>query len=116
MNADAHKTAAEELDRSIADLGDPATRPYNRRAIIELYWGASFEWLAYGTDHKHGKHKENHEGLVRFLRDVGEPVMADLWTALEGIRRGGFYGHRNDLNNVLEAQRLWQDVRTWAQS
>lgn len=116
MNADAHKAAAEELERSIADLGDPAARPYNRRALIELYWGAAFEWLAYGADRKHGKHKEQHEGLARFLRDLSEPVMADRWTAIEGARRGGFYGHHNDLDDVQEAIRLWQDIRTWALS
>jgi hypothetical protein len=85
-------------------------------AMIELYWGAAFEWLAYGAEHKHGKHKELHEGLVRFLRDLGESAMADRWAAMEGVRRGGFYGHHNALDDVQEAMRVCQDIRTWALS
>jgi len=116
MNADAHRDAALELERSIADLGDPAARPYTIRALVELSWGATFEWLAYGSDRKHGKHKEKHDGLARFLRDLGESEMADHWTAMEGTRQGGFYGHKNTLDTLDEARRLWRAVRTWALS
>ncbi len=80
MNGDAHRDAALELEHSIADLGDLSTlasRPYNGRALIELYWGAAFEWIVYGCQRLHGKHKEKHEGLARFLRDVAETKIAD---------------------------------------
>src|SRR5690348_3997367 len=40
------------------DMGDPATKPYLARAVIELYWAAAFHWIAYGCQRKHGKHKE----------------------------------------------------------
>lgn len=116
MKRDAHQTAAQELEQSIGDLGDPITQPYNRRALIELSWGAAFEWLAYGADRKHSKHKDKHEGLARFLRDVGEGEMADRWTALEGIRQGGFYGHQTDEGHVRGALALLQEIRQWAVS
>lgn len=116
MNGDTHRAAAEDLERSISDLGDPVARPYNGRALIELYWGATFEWLAYGCERKHGKHKEKHDGLARFLRDVGESGMADRWTAMEGVRQGGFYGRRTAIADVERAKQIWQDVRTWALS
>ncbi|MGH2501454.1 MAG: hypothetical protein ACRDID_02950 [Ktedonobacterales bacterium] len=116
MNTDAHRAAAEDLEHSIADLGDPATRPYNGRALIELYWGAAFEWLAYGCGRKLGKHKEKHDGLARFLRDVSESGMADRWAAMEGVRQGGFYGHHVAAADVEQARQLWQDIRTWALS
>lgn len=77
MLADAHRQAAEDIERSIVDMGDPATKPYLARSVIELYWGAAFHWIACGTQRKHGKHKENHTKLARYLRDVGEPVVAD---------------------------------------
>ncbi len=119
MNGDAHQAAALELEHSIADLGDLSmliSRPYNGRALIELYWGAAFEWIAYGCQRLHSKHKEKHEGLARFLRDMGETAIADRWTTLEGLRQGGFYGHHTDMSYVQKAHDLWQEIRTWAQS
>lgn len=119
MNGAAHRDAALELEHSIADLGDLsalASRPYNGRALIELYWGAAFEWIAYGCQRLHSKHKEKHEGLARFLRDMAETNVADWWTTLESLRQGGFYGHHTDASYVQKAYDLWQEIRTWAQS
>jgi len=67
MLADAHHQAALDIERSIDDLGDPAAKPWNARALIELYelyWSASFHWIAYGAQRKHGKHKENHTNMI----------------------------------------------------
>lgn len=76
MLADMHRQAALDNEQAATLLGDPATRSFVRRAIIELYWGASFHWIAYGCQRKHGKHKENHTKLVSYLRDQGEDAMA----------------------------------------
>ena len=78
MLADAHQKAAEDIERTIALLGDPAANPYIGRGLIELYWGAAFHWMAAGCQRKHAKHKENHTKLGRFLRDQGEAALADL--------------------------------------
>lgn len=114
MLADAHRQAALDLEQSIADMGDPAVKPYLARAAIELYWAAAFHWIAYGCQTKHGKHKENHTKLGRYLRDLGEPGIGGLWDALEVRRQGGLYGHQASLTEVDEVRSLWQDIRTWA--
>jgi len=67
MLADAHRQAAEDIERAITGLGDPHAKPYLGRSIIEMYWGASFHWIAYGCQQKHGKHKENHTKLVSYV-------------------------------------------------
>jgi len=72
----AHQQAALDIEQAIHKLGDPAANPALGRSLIELYWGASFHWLAYDCDRKHGKHKETHDKLGKFLQDVGEPEMA----------------------------------------
>ena len=62
--SDAHRQAALDIERAIGDLGDPTARPYLSRSLIEVYCGAAFQWIAYGCQRKHSKHKENHTKLV----------------------------------------------------
>lgn len=76
MLAEAHQQAALDIEHLIADAGDPVSKPYIRRGVIEMYWGSAFHWLAYGAQQKHGKHKGNHTHLVSYPRDIGEPEMA----------------------------------------
>lgn len=116
MLADAHRQAAEDIEHAISDMGDPASKPYLGRSIIELYWGAAFHWVAYGCQQKHDKHKENHTKLGKFLRDIGEDTVSHWWDTLDEQRRGGWYGHQNTPTNIQQAQDLWQEIRTWAMS
>lgn len=69
MLADAHREKALRIEQSIADFGDPALKPYIAEALIELSWAAAFQWIAAGSQQKHGKHKENHTHLVSCLND-----------------------------------------------
>ena len=116
MLVDMHRQAALDNEQAATLLGDPAARSFVRRAIIELYWGASFHWIAYGCQRKHGKHKENHTKLVSYLRDQGEDTIATVWNTLDSKRVGGWYGTHVELDNVEDARRLWQDIRTWTQT
>ena len=116
MLADAHRQAALDIEQSLAKLGDPAVEPFVGRLLIEAYWGAAFHWVAYGCQQKHGKHKENHTQLSRYLRDLGEPVMAKRWEGLDSRRQGGWYGHQTALGDLQDAQTFWQEIRTWAMS
>lgn len=116
MLADAHRLAALDLERSIVALGDPSMNPWNAHALIELYWAAAFHWIAYGCQTMHGKHKENHTKLGKYLRDLGEPAIAQAWDSLENARRGGLYGHHTSLADVEDARTIWQDIETWAKT
>lgn len=116
MLADAHRDAAEGIEQVIADIGDVTGKPYATRSVIELYWGAAFHWIAYGTQHKHGRHKENLTKLGKYLRDLGESTVADWWDRLEERRRGGMYGHQTALPDVETTRNYWQDIRSWATS
>lgn len=116
MLEDAHREAAENIERVIADLGDPAVKPYINRSLIESYWGAAFHWVAVGCQVKHGKHKENHSHLGKFLRDLGELSVADWWDRLDERRRGGWYGHQTTVADVQTIQGYWKSIKTWATS
>ena len=106
LRGDAYRQAALDSEQAFTMLGDPAANPALSRSIIELYWGASFHRLAYGSDRKHGK----------FLRDIGRIAMAARWDALNSGRRGGGYGHYTSLSDVADAHNGWEGIRLWATS
>jgi hypothetical protein len=54
--------------------------------------------------------------LGRYLRDLGEPAIADLWDQLERTRQGAMYAYLTTLADALQAKDAWQDIRTWAQT
>lgn len=116
MRADAHQQRAQQLEHSIATLGDPITDPDLVPALVELYWGAAFHWIAYGCQRKHSQHKENHTQLARYLRDLGEPLMGDAWARLETRRQGAMYAYNAAPDDAAKARDDWQEIRTWALS
>ncbi|WIG61452.1 MAG: hypothetical protein OJF49_004200 [Ktedonobacterales bacterium] len=114
MRVDAHQQRALQLEHAISLLGDPAADADIGPSLIENYWAAAFHWIAYGCQQKHGQHKENHTQLGRYLRDLGEPVIATRWDALERTRQGAMYAYNATLADVERARDDWQVIRTWA--
>ena len=111
MLADGHRSAAENIEATIALV---STSPRAARLIIEGAWGAAFHWTAFGCDTKHGKHQEIHARLGTFLRSQGETMVADAWEQLDRIRQGGWYGSEPDSTKVANALTLLGDIHTWA--
>jgi hypothetical protein len=116
MRADAHQQRAEQLEHACTALGDPTVDPDMGPGIIEMYWGAAFHWIAYGCQRKHGKHKESHSQLARYLKDLGEPAIGATWDRLESARQDAMYAYRAAPDDVERARKAWEDVRTWALS
>jgi hypothetical protein len=114
MRADAHQQRAQQLEHGITAMGDPDADPDLAPGIIELYWGAAFHWVASGCQAKHGKHKENHTQLGRYLRDLGEPAIGDAWDRLELKRQGAMYAFTATPEQVARTRDDWQEIRTWA--
>jgi hypothetical protein len=114
MRADGHEQHALQLEHAITVLGDPAADPDIALSLIENYWAAGFHWIAYGCQQKHGRHKENHTQLSRYLRDLGEPTIGAAWDRLENRRQGSMYAYHTALDDVQQAHDDWQEIRTWA--
>jgi len=114
MRADAHQQRAQQLEHATILLGDPAADPDIGPSLIENYWAAAFHWLAFGCQQKHGKHKENHTQLGRYLDDLAESDMADHWNRLERTRHRAMYAYQVALPDVERARTDWQAIRTWA--
>ncbi len=111
MLVDAHRQAALDLEQAIAALGDPNTHPYISRLLIEAYWGAAFHWIAVGCQERHGKHKENHTQLGKFLRDQGKQTVAAIWDRLDERRRAAWYGHQTGSADIVAAEHWWQAIK-----
>lgn len=72
MLAQAHRKKAERIEKTITKLQHDA----DPDAIIELAWGATFQWTAFGCETKYGQHQNNHTRLARFLTSFGETAAA----------------------------------------
>jgi hypothetical protein len=116
MRADGHEHHARQLEHALTLLGDPITDPDIAISLIEHYWAAGFHWVAYGCQVKHGKHKENHTQLGRYLRDLGESTVAEVWDRLELKRQGAMYAYAATPEQAAKARDDWQEIRTWALS
>ena len=113
MLAEAHRKAAEDIEKSIAKL-QPDADPEVARLAIEGAWGAAFHWIAFGCEIKHHQHQNNHTRLGRFLRGFGESTTADQWENLDALRQGGWYGGERDAADVQKALALLAAIRSWA--
>ena len=111
MLAEAHRQAAEDIERTILSL---QTAPYAARMIIEGAWGAAFHWIAFGCEIKHQSHRESHARLGSFLRSQGEGAVAELWENLERVRQGGWYGRSIEPERIQRALDLLENIRVWA--
>jgi hypothetical protein len=114
MRADAHQQRALQYEHAIITLGDPSADLDLGPALIEAYWAAAFHWVAAACQAKHGKHKENHTQLGRYLDEIGEPDIAIHWNRLERTRQGAMYAYSAALADIDQARESWQAIRTWA--
>jgi hypothetical protein len=111
MLADAHRQAAEDIEKTIVSL---QTAPYAARVVIESAWGAAFHWIAFGCQTKHQRHQESHSRLGTFLRSQGEAAVADWWEDLDRLRQGGWYGGGIEPERVQRALDLLEKIHIWA--
>jgi hypothetical protein len=116
MRLDGHEQHALEIEHAISLLGDPAADPKVTISLMENYWAASFHWVAVGCQKRHGKHKENHTQLAKYLRDLGESDAATHWDNREGSRQGAMYAYQYTLADAQRAYNDWQAIRSWALS
>jgi len=111
MLADAHRQAAEDIEKTIMPL---QATTYAARVVIEGAWGAAFHWIAFGCEIKHQNHQESHARLGSYLRRQGEEAVAEWWEELERIRQGGWYGGNPDPARVQRAINVLERVHLWA--
>ena len=113
MVAEAHRRAAEGIERALKKLWPPSD-PDEGRLVIEGAWNASFHWIAYACQTKHGEHQESHAHLGSWLRRLSEAQPADWWERQERVRQGGLYGAKTGAIPEQEALDLVAALHQWA--
>jgi len=113
MLAEAHRQAAEDIEKTILPL---QTASYAARVVIEGAWGAAFHWIAFGCETKYQNHQESHARLGTFLRRQGEGAVAEWWEDIDRIRQGGWYGGSPEPERVQRALDLLERIHSWAVS
>ncbi len=110
MTEGGHRQAIEELRRSRARLA----LPEDIRAYTELSWGLAFHLLAIGSERRYSTHRDDHQGLGRWLRERGDTGIADAFGHLENLRTGRWYGRHGNGHTAAIIDDLLEKIEAWA--
>jgi len=114
MNEAGHRQRALDVEHVIADLGDPAAKPYICAVLIESYWGAALHWLVVGCMIKHNWHTDSPPASCASWPRWAETTVATHWATLERLRTNGWYSYQANVAEVAQAQVAWRAICVWA--
>lgn len=110
MNAESHLKKAGEIRKSIDLL---KSNEEHVISIVELIYGCSMHYLAYGCEKRFGTHKDIHTGLQRFLRERDKEKMSIAFGILDTIRHGRWYGGKGNGKTVSESLKILNQISRW---
>jgi hypothetical protein len=84
------------------------------RSYTELSFGLAVHLIAVGSQRRHGQHRDQHEGLSRWLRRWGHDEVAEALAELETLRIGRWYGRQGNGNTAERLDALLAQLETWA--
>jgi len=111
MNTDGHLAAAEEFRVSMAALQPSGD---HIRLYAEAGVGRALHLRCVGAQRRFQVHREQHEGLMRWLRERDEGAMADVFLELESIRTGRWFGRQGNGDVAERLDQLLQQIAAWA--
>ena len=110
MKMEKHLKRAKEIKSNINSL---EKNDINTSAIVELVYGCTLHYIAYASEKKFGTHQDIHTGLIRFLRERDEDEIADLFSKMETIRHGRWYGGKGNGNTIKEVLKILNRIEGW---
>jgi len=115
MNADGHLSKARAIKNTVEGIiGSTDDLERDTPAIVELIYGVAQHAIAYGTEIRHGRHRDSHVGLPKLLRELNEDDIADEFETLDMYRQGRWYGGKWDGDVVADCQAVLADIERWA--
>jgi len=110
MKAEGHLKKADELRSTINSLEKDEK---NTSAIVELVYGCALQYIAFASEKKFGAHLDIHTRIIRFLRERDEDEIADLFSKLETIRHGRWYGGKGNGETIREVLEILDIIEGW---
>lgn len=115
MDANGHLEKARAVKGTLETVLQSSTDvERDAPAIVELIYGIAFHLIAYGMELKYGQHRDTHVGLPKFLRQLNEDRIADLFDDLNRYRAGRWYGGRWNGQVVDDSRRILGEIEKWA--
>jgi len=81
MKGDKHLEKAKRIEESQAGL-DPHTQ---WEVIVEIVYGAAFNYIAYYCERELGEHLDTHKGLARFLDGKGQSGLREILVRIKRL-------------------------------
>lgn len=113
MNAAGHFQKAQELEGTIAFLMNDPQKERHLASIVETVYGTAQHLIAYALQTRHGTHLDTHAGVARLLREQGYGEIADLFSELDGLRMGRWYGGKGNGPVIEQCQKILTQIRQW---
>jgi ribulose bisphosphate carboxylase small subunit len=110
VNEAGHRQAIEQLRASRAAL-DPVR---DIRLYVEATHGIAIHAIAAGFWRRHGVDFDQHQGMVRRLRDGGYQQIAEAFADLERIRTGRWYGGQGNGGAAHRVDELLAQIEEWS--
>lgn len=114
MNADSHFQKARELEDTIEYLMSDPQKERHLASLVEDVYGAAQHLIAYALQTRHSTHLDTHAGVARLLREQGYGEIADLFSELDGLRMGRWYGGKGNGQVIERCRKILAQIRQWA--
>jgi hypothetical protein len=110
VTEDGHRQALKELRAGRSRLKPDR----DIRLYTEAAFGIGTHLVSLGAQRRFGVHREQHQGMARWLRDHREVEAADLLAELEQLRLSRWYGRQGNGEAARRMDELLDALATWA--
>ena len=110
MNGEKHLEKAKRIEEGQSDL-EPERQ---WEAIVEMVYGAAFNYIANICERELGEHMDTYKGLAKFLDDEGLAEIAIWFRILDQERAGKWYGGQGDGDTVEKVREVLEKIKVRA--
>jgi hypothetical protein len=107
MNKEDHLGKAKEIEDSLSRL----RQDLDWALIIEGIYNSSLQYIAYYCETKYNDHTDIHAGLEKYLRNLGETNLERMFSELNHLRMGRWYGGKKNGESAKRAFEIMNAIK-----